>query len=54
MREHDRALRDEYQNTFFLKYPHFWRKLSIGRQVMFELRRLIEHHDACQVSLEIR
>ena len=54
MREHDRVLRDEYQNTFFLKYPHFWSKLSIGRQVMFELRRLIEHREVCQVSLEIR
>ena len=53
MREHNRALCDECQNTFSPKYPHFWRKLSSGIQVMFELRRLIEHCDVCQVSLEI-
>ena len=54
MREHKRALRDEYQNTFSTKYPLFWRKLSIGRQVTFKLRRLIGHCDVRQVSLEIR
>ena len=31
------------ENTFSPLYPHFWRKLSIGRQGLFELRRIIEH-----------
>ena len=52
MREHNRARSDNYQNTFFTKHLHFWRKLR--KKVMFELRRLIEHRDVCQVSLEIR
>ena len=54
MREHNRVLPDQYQNMFSPKYPHFWRKLLIGRQVIFELRRRIEHCNVCQVSLEIR
>ena len=32
----------------------WWRKLSIGRQAMFQSKRLIEHCDVCQVSLESR
>ena len=31
------------ENTFSALYPHFWSKLSIGRQGVFELRRIIEH-----------
>ena len=31
------------ENAFSSLYPHFWRKLSIGRLVVFEMRRLIEH-----------
>ena len=45
MREHNRTLLAVYENTFSSLYPHFWRKLSIGRQGVFELRRLIEHCD---------
>ena len=40
MRDHNRALRDEYQKTFCPKQPHFWRKLFIRRQVLFELMLL--------------
>ena len=45
MREHNRTLLDVYENTFSTLYSHFWRKLSIGRQGVFELMRLIEHRD---------
>ena len=43
-----------YQNKFSLKYLPSWGKLLIGRQVMFELRRLLEQGDLCQVLLELR
>ena len=36
------------------RFPLSVRKLSIGRQVMFRTKRLREHYDVCQVSLEIR
>ena len=38
MRGHNRALKVMNIRTRFplVKYPHFWRKLLIGRQVMFE------------------
>ena len=46
MCEHNTALLDENENTSVSPlYPHFWRKLSIGRQVVYELRRLIGHCD---------
>ena len=54
MRDHNRALRGEYQNKFSLKYLPSWGKLLVGRQVMFELRRLIEQGGLCQVFLELR
>ena len=51
MCEYSRTLLDEYQNTFSPQCPHFWRKLSIWRQVMFELRRLIEYCDFYAIKL---
>ena len=54
MRDHNRGLRGEYQNKFSLKYLPTWVKLLIGRQVIFELRRLIEQGGLCQVFLELR
>ena len=52
MREHNRTLRDAYQNPFSLSiHPHFWRKLSFERQVMFELRRPWIELLHCDVSV---